>query len=296
MARISTRRKAVRVKHAKKSSRSIRYLLSADTHLRRLSLKKLSARLRDVKLPRRSSRAKTSRRAKKGIALPWVWKARAIALAAIGVIAAAVLLAARQPVQHADLAMSDRWVVDAPVHFGAVDAIAPPLLTDAILPKAPTSKGEAKAHVETSSATAKTAALEVGAKEPLKEPAAKAPAAEAAKAPAADAAVEAVVKAPPLEATTPSDAHRSSAVAVTGCLEADGNRFWLKDTTGDAVPQSRSWKSGFLKKHSASIAVVDGSNSLKLADHVGQRVTANGVLVDREIRAQSLHRVRIACD
>jgi hypothetical protein len=82
---------------------------------------------------------------------------------------------------------------------------------------------------------------------------------------------------------------------VTGCLERADETFRLKDTTGVDVPKARSWKSGFLKKGSASIEIVDAPSMLNLPDHVGQRVTVTGTLVDREMRVLSLHRVAASC-
>ena len=86
------------------------------------------------------------------------------------------------------------------------------------------------------------------------------------------------------------------AATITGCLELDGETFRLKDTTGADIPKSRSWKSGFLKKGSASIDVVDAANSLHLANHIGQRVSVSGTLVDREMQVRSLRRVAASCD
>jgi hypothetical protein len=65
--------------------------------------------------------------------------------------------------------------------------------------------------------------------------------------------------------------------------------------TGGVAPKSRSWRSGFLKKGSASLEVIDAANRLKLTDHVGQRVSVTGVLVDRGIRVRSLQRVATSC-
>jgi len=87
-----------------------------------------------------------------------------------------------------------------------------------------------------------------------------------------------------------------AAVTITGCLErADETTFRLKDTVGADAPKSRSWRSGFLKKGSASIEVVDAAHSLKLPDHVGQKVTVTGTLVDREMQVRSLSRVATSC-
>jgi hypothetical protein len=85
-------------------------------------------------------------------------------------------------------------------------------------------------------------------------------------------------------------------VTITGCLERDDKTFRLKDALGEDAPKSRSWKSGFLKKSPASIEVVDASHSLKLPNHVGQRVSLTGVIVDREIQVRSLQRVAASCN
>ena len=81
------------------------------------------------------------------------------------------------------------------------------------------------------------------------------------------------------------------AVTVTGCLERDDDTFRLKDTDVVMEPKGRSWKSGFLKKGSASIEVIDESKRLKLADHVGERVSVTGTLAYREMHGRSMQRV-----
>ena len=86
-----------------------------------------------------------------------------------------------------------------------------------------------------------------------------------------------------------------ASVTVTGCLERADETFRLKDTTGIDAVKARSWKSGFLKKRAASIDVVDAANRLKLPDHVGQRVSLTGTLVDREMQARSLQRISASC-
>jgi hypothetical protein len=115
-----------------------------------------------------------------------------------------------------------------------------------------------------------------------KEPAAKEP---AAKEPAAT------------EPAATEPAATLAAVTITGCLErADETTFRLKDTVGEDAPKSRSWKSGFLKKGSTSIEVVDAAHQLKLSDHVGQKVSLTGTLVDREMQVRSLQRVSTSCE
>jgi hypothetical protein len=83
---------------------------------------------------------------------------------------------------------------------------------------------------------------------------------------------------------------------ISGCLQGGDDSFWLKDTDGADAPRARSWKSGFLMKHSASIQIVDGADALNLSKYVGQRVTATGTLANRTMHARSLHRVAASCN
>ena len=83
-------------------------------------------------------------------------------------------------------------------------------------------------------------------------------------------------------------------VDVTGCLQRDKTVFVLKDTAG-AAPRSRSWKTGFLKKSSASIELTDTGHAAHLSDHVGQRVSVTGTLIDREMHVQSVRRLAATC-
>ncbi len=87
-----------------------------------------------------------------------------------------------------------------------------------------------------------------------------------------------------------------SSVTISGCLERSDDGFRLTDTDGSDAPKARSWKSGFLKKGSASVDVVDTANRAKLPSHVGRRVSVTGLLDDRELQLRSLRRVAPACD
>jgi hypothetical protein len=91
-------------------------------------------------------------------------------------------------------------------------------------------------------------------------------------------------------------APKASPVTITGCLERADGAFRLKDTSGPDAPRARSWKSGFIKKGSATIDIVDRSRTLKLADQVGRRVSVTGTLDDREMHARSVRRVASTCD
>jgi hypothetical protein len=83
---------------------------------------------------------------------------------------------------------------------------------------------------------------------------------------------------------------------IVGCLENDGGIFRLKDTEGDHAPRSRSWKSGFIRKGSAKVELIDATNRLKLPSHVGYRVRVGGTLVDREMHASSVRATSERCD
>ena len=85
-------------------------------------------------------------------------------------------------------------------------------------------------------------------------------------------------------------------VTITGCLERSDTTYRLTETTGADAPKSRSWKRGFLKKGMTPVEVVDAANRLNLPNHVGQRVSVTGLLVDREMTLRSLQRVSASCD
>jgi hypothetical protein len=81
-----------------------------------------------------------------------------------------------------------------------------------------------------------------------------------------------------------------------GCLEGDEGEFRLTNTAGEDAPRARSWKGGFLRRSNRSVDVVDAVNRLRLADHVGERVSATGTLVDGDMQLRSLRRVASRCD
>ncbi len=85
-------------------------------------------------------------------------------------------------------------------------------------------------------------------------------------------------------------------VTIAGCLERSNDSFKLKDTTGADAPKSRSWKSGFLKKGSPSIEVVDPAHAVTLANFVGRRVSVTGTLDGREMKVTSMRRMAPSCD
>jgi hypothetical protein len=137
------------------------------------------------------------------------------------------------------------------------------------------------------------------------------PSMAAAGAEPADATVAAVVaKSPtpaaaamPRAAVNPATASaakaaagKSSTMTITGCLQRGSDAFRLTDTEGSDAPRTRSWKSGFLKKGPAAIDVVDAGNRLKMASHVGQRVSVTGLLEERQMQVRSLRRIAPTCE
>jgi hypothetical protein len=85
-------------------------------------------------------------------------------------------------------------------------------------------------------------------------------------------------------------------LTITGCLDRDGDEFRLTNAAGMGVPKTRSWKSGFLKKTNASaITVVDSSRHSRLQDHLGQRVSVTGTLVNREMQIGTLRLLSESC-
>ena len=84
-------------------------------------------------------------------------------------------------------------------------------------------------------------------------------------------------------------------VTLTGCLVRSDKDFRLNDTTGTNAPKSRSWKSGFLAKRSASISIVPASSEMPLSKHVGERVTVSGTLIERQMQVRTLRRVSSSC-
>jgi len=221
---------------------------------------------------------------------PWAISSRAIILGVICVVAAAALIAARQPSHRADVAS-----VDAPPEANAplekVPMAAPLETKKTVVSKASATPAAAKTHTAGVS-MGKTPAVE-SVKAPVVESAAKTPAVEsAAKTPA----VESAPMAAALESTAKADVQNVAPVTITGCLELDEETFWLKDASGVDAPKSRSWRSGFLRKRTSPIELVDPTNTLKLPNHIGQRVAVTGMLMNREMRARSLRRVAASCN
>jgi hypothetical protein len=106
------------------------------------------------------------------------------------------------------------------------------------------------------------------------------------------------VIAPPAPATVSAGAGEATPVTIIGCLEisVDHDAFRLTDTEGADAPRSRSWRTGFLKKGSAPVALVEPPERLALQTNVGQRVAATGLLTSHDLKVSSLRVVGPPCN
>jgi hypothetical protein len=195
--------------------------------------------------------------------------------------------------KHARFAMALFVVTAFSVGAAVVIGSRPP----AVNKPASTAWAEQTPAIETVTAPKKRTAKSVSSKTTTARPAtAKTTAAKTtpAEVKPKTAAVSEPIAARPM--TTEASAKQQSevaieAVTITGCLERDKDTFRLKETD---APKGRSWKSGFLKK-SSKVQVVDGSNRLKLGNHVGHRLAITGLLKDRELEARSFKMVEPSC-
>jgi hypothetical protein len=146
---------------------------------------------------------------------------------------------------------------------------------------------EADPKATPSTGAPKKAALKAGAKAPAVSNAIASRDSAHASAPGRELRI--------VDATDQEDA--SVATTITGCLVMrDDGMFQLKDNDGEHAPKARSWKSGFIKKGSANIDVLDAGNRLKLGSHLGYRVSVLGALTDRRMRARSMRATSEPCD
>jgi hypothetical protein len=85
---------------------------------------------------------------------------------------------------------------------------------------------------------------------------------------------------------------------ITGCLEVsvDQNEFRLTDTEGVNAPKARSWRTGFLKKRHAPVALIEPPDPHGLQKQVGKRVAATGLLTSNELKVSSLQVLGASCN
>lgn len=279
-------------KKAKKPSRSFRYLLFADRRLQKISLRKISERVKKAKPAARSRRSTSSARGGKSLVPPLTMSPPAVVLGVgvIGILAAAALITARQPSEPGEsgtnpTSISAPLEATTPVDPAPAVSRAEPKKT---APRPVTERSVAKASSVNSFVPRTPAA------KPVNEPAPRTPAASLVT-PALPAASPVTI--PRAEPAANAEVEDSVVqTTITGCLVSDDDTYRLKNTSGVDAPKSRSWKSGFLRKRSAAITLVDPSPSLHLTDHVGERVAVTGTLTDRDLRPRSVRRVAGSCD
>ena len=260
------------------------YLLSADRKFRRLSLKKISER---VKGARRRTRGRSIAKAatagepaSTADRNPAPAKVASIALVFAGLFLLVTLVGASRP----SASSVDAQVAAAHTENAAVltaDVASAPVVRAKPLTAAPAAKPPRASNASPVPAVTATATSR-----PTETTKTRA---EIAPAPPAPARSSASAEVHPVAAAAPVDT-----VTVSGCLDFDGKSAWLKDTSGDDAPRARSWRSGFLRKRSSRIALVDGPSSAKAYD--GRLVSVTGVLVDREMRVSSLKPIAGDCE
>ena len=103
---------------------------------------------------------------------------------------------------------------------------------------------------------------------------------------------------PAIASTTTPDAGNQATTTLSGCLEAtvDGDEFRLTDIESADAPKARSWRSGFLKKRSTPVELVEPSDPAGLRKFVGRRVVATGLLAGRELRVRSFQSTGTSCE
>jgi hypothetical protein len=279
------RRASVPAKKTRKPGDKARYLLSADRKFRRLSLKKISER---VKSARRRTSARSSAKAATASQspVPSVSDAASANAPVALVLGGAVLFAAvvgilwssPSPSATENAAVLSADVANEPAvpakELVATPAPEVPRVLEAPAPRAP------------AASPAPAAVTVKPASRPTEEGRVRT---EIVPLPAATIPTSTSANANPVAAATSVDT-----VTISGCLEHDGKSAWLKDASGTDAPRTRSWKSGFLKKRSPRIALVDGPTSTSAYD--GHQVSVTGVLVDREMRVRSLKSIAGDCE
>jgi hypothetical protein len=228
--------------------------------------------------------------------LPWHTTGRQMGMVAgIAVVVIATMAVPRRPPAD-DVAPSSQREFQQ--RASAADVPPPSPVTDAAAPRPPAmaTPPVVKARALTESTKKPTLVTATNRRAESTRPAPPASlSANAAASPAKESPRE--TAAPEPEPATPTSGASLSPVTITGCLEisTDGNDYRLADTDGADAPKSRSWRTGFLKKRTAPVALIDAPDPLALKNSVGKRVTATGVLTSRELQVSSLRVVAPSC-
>ena len=112
---------------------------------------------------------------------------------------------------------------------------------------------------------------------------------------AAAPAKAAPAKPAPAKAAAP-EAEPKDSVTLTGCLQADGSKYMLRDLEGTQAPKGRSWKTGFITKKAKDVEVTGASSTLKLSDYRGHKVSVVGVKDGQtHMKARSIKQLAKSC-
>lgn len=266
-------------KKTRKSADGARYLLSADRQFRRLSLKKITARVKNAR-PRTRARSsatatvseppvRVAHQSDQGNAPVALVLGGAVAFAAL----VAVLWSSPSPVNATENpAVLTADVASAPPIPAELPAVSPAVTTPPALSASP-----APAAVTPKPTSIPTEIVR--------------PRTEIVPLPAPVARSSAHLEVQPEVVSAPVSIDNT--VTISGCLDYDGKSAWLKETSGVDAPKSRSWRSGFLKKRAPRIALVDGPPNASAYE--GRRVSVTGVLADREMRVNSISPIEGEC-
>jgi hypothetical protein len=201
----------------------------------------------------------------------------------IAVAAVAILLVGVLAYPRSSASNTEEHDTVSPAAVAESSAVAPHM-SSAPVKKSPAARLNKSRLAESSKPGASAAAVTPMANITVKENAATKSSEPEATAPVAHAAVATIAGGSP--------------ITITGCLETsvDHDEFRLTDTDGVDAPKSRSWRTGFVKKTAAAVALVDAPSRLALGTHVGHRVTATGVLTNHDLRVSALRFVGPLCN
>jgi len=147
-------------KNVRKPSRSIRYLLSGDRKLQKLSLRRMSALAKNGHKTGRPRPSGPAQRARDFLRFPWTLQSRAIALATIFVIGVVTLIAAHQSSPDGGSPSADMPSVKHPATMASVSAASgPSTRTSAAMMTVPSADPDGKARVDTSAPVTITGCL-----------------------------------------------------------------------------------------------------------------------------------------
>lgn len=263
---------AKKTRQQKKAGKAV-YLLSADRKFRRLSLKKISERAKGARRrTRRPSIVKPAIAAEPpstAAGHPAPARVASIAFVVAGLFLLATLVGASWSspsvdaqvahVQTEDTGLLTADVASAPAVPAKARTVPPVATVQPVSSAAPAPAAVTKAAMSRPTETARTR-----------------------------------VEIAPADTQPAGPAESIDTVTISGCLDFDGKSAWLKDASGAEAVRARSWRSGFLKKRSSRIALVDGATSAEAYD--GRRVSVTGVLVDREMHVSSLKPIADDCE